>query len=184
MSQLADTGDVTIDNNGTGGAIRLLNGSVSEMTAASNVRLNLLDNSSTNVTVDFDSALSGNLILFMRHGMRDVMFTGSDNSIGGFVRIEAALGVQNVNLAVNADLTVGNDLLIDLRTENDTVDDGANNLSIGRNLVFRSVNLFENTNTMMVAGDMRMVSVHEVQNTRLDNDGTMNIDGFFIYLGG
>lgn len=184
MHQVLDTGDVTLDDNGAGGAIRLTSSGVTEMTPATNVRLNLLDNSSTNVTVDLDSGLAGNLLLQLRHGARDVAFTGTSNSVGGYVILLGGDGVNNFDLAVNADLNVGGDVIINGRDGSDLVDDGANNITAGGNFILRGINTFENTNTLTVGGNFNMVTLLESEKSFLDNDGTMNIAGGVNYLGG
>ncbi len=185
MQQDLDTGAVTLDNNGVGNAIRLINGGVvTAMTPASNVRLIFLDNTASQVTVDLDSAFAGDMILQLRSGARDVMFTGSSNTVGGLLRIEAADGVQNVHLAVNADLNVGGNLVINGRDGSDTIDEGANNVSVAGTMILRGVNEFRNDHTLTVGGDFNMVTTLESTDTQLVNNGTVDIAGNLTYLGG
>ncbi len=182
--QVQDTGDVTVDNNGTGGAIRLVNAFVTEMTPATHVRLNLLPGSSTNVNVDYDLPLAGNTILDLKAGNRNVTFTGDSNQIGGFLRIEAGDGIQNVHLAANADLGVGSSTVINLRGDVDTVQDGAHNVSTGTNFILRSVNDFSNNNTLTIGGKLTMNTTFDSLASVLNNLGTMNIGDRLTYLGG
>ena len=182
--QVLDTGDITLDDNGTANAIRLTSSALTEMTPATNVRLKLLANSSTNIATALDAGLSGNLIYDLMSGDRAIEFTGTSNTVGGLFRIEASDGIQVVDLAVNADLNVGGNAVINLREGSDSIDDGANNLNVTGNMILRSVNVFENTNDLTVGGNFNMNSTFESEDSKLDNDGTMNIGGAFTYTGG
>ncbi len=182
--QVLGTGNVTIDNNGVSGAIRLIGSTTTEMTPATNLRMDLLNNTATNVVVDLDSALAGNLILQLRSGARTVSLTGSNNSVGGLLRIEAADGVQNVTLATNADLVVGGNLVVNGRDGIDVVDDGNHDISVAGSMFLRSVNNFENDHVLAVGGDFNFVTVLESQATQFKNNGSFSLGGHLTYLGG
>ena len=184
MEQSSDTGNVTLDNNGPGSAIRLITTGATSMTAADNVRLILMDNTSSNVTVDYDTALAGDTILQLRNGTRTVEFTGNSNQFGGLLRIEAADGVQDIHLGVNADLTVGGNLRINTRDGYDVIDDGIGNIVVGNAVILRGVNEFINTNNFTAAGDMNWVGVLESADFKLVNNGNFFVGGFLTYLGG
>ncbi len=184
LTQVADTGLITIDNNGAGNSIRLINTVTTEMAPASNVRLNLLPNSSTNVRIDYDSPQAGNTILDLKAGNRNVNFIGTSNQIGGFLRIEAGDGVQNVTLAVNADLHVTGSTVINLRDHSDIVDDGANNVNVGSHFILRGVNTFINDNTLTIGGNLTMNTSFDAWASILENLGTMNVSGRLNYIGG
>lgn len=181
MVQLADDGDVTLVTNG--GIVELTNTYSTSMSPATNVRLNMLNNSTSHVAVNLDSPLAGDLILDLMHGDRNIDFTGLSNSIGGNLIVEAADGNQNVELAVNNPLTVGGAAVFNLRNGVDVVDDDGNDISVAGSMIFRGVNSFESEGTVNV-GAMLMNTASEVEQSRLDNDGTMNIAGSLIYIGG
>ncbi len=184
MVQVLDTGDITVDNNGTSGAIRLIDGAITEMTSATNVRLILSDGSSTNVTVDLDSALAGDLLLQLRSGDRNVELTGASNTVGGLLRIEASDGDQTVDLAVNADLNVGGNLVINGRNGNDVVDEGANGVNVAGALIFRNINSFVLNTTLNVGGDLNFVGLQDASAATFVNNGSFNVTGNVLYLGG
>jgi hypothetical protein len=184
MVQVLDTGNITLDNNGAGGAIRLNNGFVTEMTPATDLRLILVDGTSTSVTVDLDSALAGSLILQLRSGARNVTFTGTSNTVGGLLRIEASEGIQNVYLAVNADMNVGGNLVINGRNASDSVNISGHAVNVANAMILRSINTLNNSGTLAVAGDFNMIGVLENELTRLLNTGTFNVAGNVTYLGG
>ncbi len=184
MTQIASTGNITLDNNGVGNAVRLNDGTVSAMTPASNIRLFMMTGTTSNVIVDFDSPQAGDLILQLRNGNRDVSFTGSSNSIGGLLRIEAADGIQNIHLAVTANLNVGLSLVINGRDGNDTVENGAHDINVSGAMILRGINSFENKNGLSVTGDFTQVVSLENIFSRLLNTGTFNVAGNVTYLGG
>lgn len=185
MEQVSDEGSVVVDNNGAGNAMRLFTGGAfTEMTQANYARLILLDNTTPNVTIDFDAAHAGDLILQLRNGNRNVSFTGSNNSVGGLLRIEAATGNQAVTLGTIAPLQVGANLVINGRDGNDTVVNGTQNVVVGQDLLLRNINHFENNNMVTVGRDVNMVGVSYVENAVFLNKGTFNVNRNFTYLGG
>jgi hypothetical protein len=185
MDQIANAGNLVLDNNGAGGAIRLFTGGTfTAMTAAEDVRLVLLDNTAPNVTVDLDSALVGDLILQLRGGNRTVSFTGSSNSVGGLLRVEAAAGDQTITLGTTNRLQAGTNLVINGRDGNDTVTNGTQNVVVGQDMLLRNINHFENNNTVTVGRDVNMVGVSYVEAAMFLNKGTFNVNRNFTYLGG
>ncbi len=183
--QVEDRGEITLDNNGLNDAIRLGSGTETvELAPADDVRLALLDNTNPNVTIDFDNDHEGFFILQLRNGDRDVAFTGSSNTFGGLVRIEASNGVQDIELARNEDLTVGGTLIVNGRNGSDTIDDGNNNITIGGALLLRGINTFINDNTLNVDGDFNIITLLENENTSLVNNGLLRVGGNISYLGG
>ncbi len=183
--QLADSGNLVLDNNGAGGAFRLFtDGTFTTMTAADHVRLILLDNTAPNVTIDLDSAVVGDLIAQLRGGNRTVTFTGSNNTVGGLLRIEAAAGDQSITLGTTNRVMAGANLVINGRDGNDTVVNGTQNVVVGQDLLLRNINHFENNNMVTVGRDVNMVGVSYVENAVFLNKGTFNVNRNFTYLGG
>ena len=144
----------------------------------------MMTGTTNNVNVDFDSPLAGDLILQLRSGTRDISFTGSSNTIGGLLRIEAADGIQTVHLATTADLNVGLSLVINGRNGSDTVDNGSHDINVGGAMILRGINSFENRNGLTVGGDFTQVVSLENIASRLINTGTFNVNGSVTYLGG
>ena len=89
-----------------------------------------------------------------------------------------------MELAVNAALTTGGNLDIDLGVGNDVVDEDGRDLTIKGNLIFRGVNSFENDGTMLVVGNATAKSHFETQTTQFDDDASMTILGNFNFTGG
>jgi hypothetical protein len=185
MEQDMNVGPVTLGTSAGNGAVRLTsNAIVTEMTKATDVRLIFMANTTNSVTVDLDSALAGSLVLQLRDGSRNVTFTGSNNSVGDLLRIEASLGVQSVVLASVADLNVGGNLVVNGRDGNDILDDGANDVFVGGDLLLRGINDFRINNTLTVGGNFNIITVLETQNTILVNNGNVSVAGSVHYLGG
>lgn len=184
ITQVSDTGDVTIDNNGPLAGIRFGNGgTMNSITPANDVRLILQDNTSTNVTADFDNVRNGITTIQLRSGDRDVTLTGNSNTYNGLLRFEASDGVQNVNLAANADLNVTGTLVVNTRDGNDTVS-ADNAINVSNAMLLRSVNNFVNNNGLDVGGDFNMITLLENQDTRLINNDSFMVGGNLTFLGG
>ncbi len=184
LTQTADVGNITIDNNGVDNAIRILAGSTTELTAAAHVRVDLISNTG-NLEIDYDSAQSGDTIINLQNGDRVVRFTGDSNEIGGTLRIDAGqFDDQDIHLADNASLVVGGSVVINLRGGNDLIDEGSNNLFIDNNLILRSVNSFRNDNTVMIGGNLTMNTRFDNVSSILQNSGTFVLDGSLGYYGG
>ncbi len=182
--QVADLGNVAIDNNGPGNTIQLdSDGGSYEITPSSHLRLNLLPNSSLDVAIDLGAPLAGDLTLSLKSGDRDVYFAGASNVVQGDLRIVAADGNQNIHLAENANLSVTGDMVVNLRDGTDMLIDGGNEIHVGGNMILRNVDHLEVANLLVVGGNMTMVSHWYTQDTRLDNDGQLQINGRFTYLG-
>ena len=154
LTQLIDTGDVTIDNNGgiTGTAWRVLtplSDIAGETTPANNLVLNMLDNTGNDVFIDLDNPVLAFLTLNLGDGDRNVEFIGDSNNPLRDIIINADQGDQHIELSVNAPLAVAT-LQISLGEGFDSVDDDANNLMLSEDLIFQGVNLFENEGLLEV----------------------------------
>lgn len=180
--QQADSGDITIDDNGIQNAIRLSNTYTTSMSPASTIRVSMLNNTG-NIEVDLDSPLAGYLILHVFDGDRTINLIGDNNAIGGGLIVEANDGNQVIELAVNSPLIVGESAVFNLRGGVDTVDEDGNDISVGGSLIFRGVNEFQNEGALNV-GAMLSNTTFEVERSRIKNDGSIDIAGTLIYFGG
>ncbi|MEQ1904743.1 MAG: hypothetical protein ABL888_11195 [Pirellulaceae bacterium] len=183
--QVADTGDVAFDNDGTAGAIQIdATEAAYELTPTTNLRINMLAGSSSDVAVDLVTSIAGDLVIDLSHGDRDLFMVGTANEVTGNLRIVGKDGEQTLHLAENADLAVAGNMVVNLRDGADVIDDGGNKLDIGGSLYLRNVNHYEVTNDLHVAENMVFATLWETENSRLDSDSNIQIDGFFYYLGG
>lgn len=184
ITQVTDTGDVSLDNNGANQEIRYgTGGDPNTITPANDVRLILLNNTSTNVVTDFANPRVGNTLLQLRSGNRDVSFEGSSNVYQGLLRVEAADGVQNLDVAVNADLNVDGTFIFNGRDGGDELI-AENFVSISGAMLLRGVNKFVNNAGVDVTGDFNMISLLEDQDTSLISNAAFNVGGNLTYLGG
>ena len=180
-----DTGPVVLDNNGTNNALRIIaDGATTEMTPATEARLIMADNTTDDMTVDFDAPHSGLLVIQMRSGARELNFTGDSNTFGDLLRIEAADDVQNIYLARNADLNVGANLVINGREGFNSIDDSDHNITVGGYLILRNINNFVNNNALNVGGNFLVSNSASVEPTFLYNLGSIDVVGNLTYLGG
>lgn len=184
LTQTSDLGAVVVDNNGAGGAFRVIEGGVTNFVAANGLEVIMLNNGSQLLTIDFDNPVIRDVVIDVGNGTRMINFTGASNTVRGFLEIRGGAGDQTVELAVNAPLKTGGDLNVDLGIGNDIVDEDGNNLTIGGNLLFRGVNRFENNGTMLVTGDATVRTNFETQDTLFDDDQSMTILGNLDYKGG
>ena len=184
LTQTADDGAVTIDNNGTASAFRVIEGGTTEFVAATSLEVKMLDGSDPNLTIDLDNFHLRDLSLKLGATARVVLFTGAINFVGGNLTIKGGAGDDLIELASTAALNVGGDLDINLGLGDDTVDEGGNNLTITGDLVFNGVNTFNNDGTMVVVGNASIATNDENVYSLFDDDASMTIMGNFTYTGG
>ena len=187
IKQQTNFGDVLLDTNGLVDAIRVSGDSGStfqEHTPATNLRYFAKADQQSNVTIDLDSALPGDLSLKLRRGERTLNFTGVANEIMGDLRIGASVGKQTVNLAETADLRVSGNVVVNLRGEMDTVNNNGQKLQVDGNLFIRNVNEFEVTNTLGVGGDLVYSTLTDNTDSSFVNNSQLNVTGDLLYFGG
>ena len=185
LTQTVDDGNIVIDNNGLGNAFQTNDGSgLVTYVAATHLVVILLANTTNQLDLDLDNAHAGNVTLNLDSGDRDVNLTGTSNSAGGDLIINAGAGAQVIEVGVNADLMVGASMSFDLGTGLDVVDEDNSNISITGDMNFTGVNFFENGGVMMVGGNVNVDVASETEDTLFDDDNTMTITGDFTYTGG
>ncbi len=184
INQVSDSGDIKIDNNGMNQEISYtVGGDTTTFSAANDIRLVLMDNTSTNVVTNFANPRVGNTVIQLRSGDREVSFEGSSNVYEGLLRIEAADGVQNIDVAVNSDLNVDGTFIFNGRDGSDELM-AANSVAVSGAMLLRGVNTFVNNSGVDVGGDFNMISMLEDQDTRLISNHSFYVGGNFTYLGG
>lgn len=182
ISQIADTGDVTIDSNGANNSVRFGVGTLNELTPANDLRLLLQDGTTTNVIADFDAERIGNTVLQLRGGDRNVNFTGTSNTFNGLLRIEAADGIQTVFVSEIAPLDVNGTFIFNGRDGSDRLV-AENSVDISGAMLLRGVNTFVNDAGLMVGGDLNMITSLEDEATKLISNNSFSVGGNFTYLG-
>jgi len=183
--QIEDTQNFAVSNDGFANSIQvdLQDGSGYELTPVTHLQVNLMANSTNDMGLDLNTGTGGDVTLNLSHGDREVYFVGTNNSIGGDLRVVAGDGQQDLYLADNHDLTVYGETVINLRDGADSIHDGGNQLHFDSSLFLRNVDNFEVSNSLFVGGNMNMVSHWYTQDVLLDNDGSIQVDGKFTYLG-
>ncbi|MDG1808765.1 MAG: hypothetical protein P8I27_12785 [Pirellulaceae bacterium] len=183
INQVSDSGDVVLDNNGTNEEVRYGTGTFNTITPANDIRLVLLDNTSTNVVTDFANTRVGNTIIQLRSGDRNVSFTGTDNTYTGLLRVEASDGVQTLDVSVNAPLDVAGTFIFNGRDGSDVLM-ATNSVSVSEAMLLRGVNQFVNNAGLVVDGDFNQITLQEDEDTRLISNASFNVGGNLTYLGG
>ncbi|MFG0320268.1 MAG: hypothetical protein ACF8XB_23545 [Planctomycetota bacterium JB042] len=183
LTQIVDDGPVTVDDNGTDGAFRILEGDTTEFEAADSLEIELLSGSHPNLDVDIDQGIARDLTVRIGSGTRVVSFVGDANTVAGHVRVLGEDGDQVVELAVAAPFSCAGKLVVKLGEGFDQVDENGFDVTIGGDLVFGGVNAFENDGEMRVGGDASITS-DELVATEFDNDDTMLILGDFDFSAG
>lgn len=185
LTQISDQGAVTVDDNGAGTEFRATDGGgTTTYVAATNLVVNMLDNTGNQLDVDLDSALAGNLTLNLGDGARDVNMIGTNNGIGGSFTVNAGSDAQILEVAVNANLAVGDELFFSLGTGADRVDEDNNDISVTNDFTFIGVNFFENGGTATIGGNALVDVSFETEDTLWDDDATLTITGNLTYIGG
>ncbi len=182
IQQVADTGNVTIDSNGLGNAVRFGVGTMNELTPANDLRLILESNTSTNVIADFDAERNGNTVIQLRDGDRTVNFTGTSNTFNGLLRIEAADGVQTVFAAESAPLNVDGTFIFNARDASDRLV-AENAINVTGAMLLRNINTFVNDAGLSVDSDFNMITVLENEATKLISNNSFAVGGNFTYMG-
>ncbi len=183
LVQIDNFGDVTLDNNGPEMAIRFGGESMNTLTPANDLKMILVDNSATNLTADFDNPRVGNTVLQLRDGDRELNFTGNSNRFEGLLRIEAADGVQMVDVAATTDLDVDGTFIFNGRMGSDELR-ATNAVAVSGAMLLRGVNTFINTAGVNVGGDFNVITFAENEDTRLISNTSFNVGGNLSYLGG
>ncbi|MCP4099334.1 MAG: hypothetical protein GY748_24180, partial [Planctomycetaceae bacterium] len=183
ITQVSDLGDVVIDNNGPNNSIRYSSGQFNTLTPATDLRLILIDDTSTSVTADFDNPRVGNTVIQLRSGDRTVDFTGDSNTYTGLLRVEASEGVQTVNAAVTTDLNVDGTFIFNGRNGSDELK-ATHGVDISNAMLLRRVNTFVNNAGVHVGGDFNLITFQEDEDTRLISNTSFVVGGNLSYLGG
>ena len=195
VTQVQDDGDATVTVDAITNDLVIDDGAGGPVTvgvALGSLTINLMDNSSGDLTVELDEFLFGNVSInlgnggdFDGDGVRDLTLNGASNFIGGNLRMTGGTGDQSAVISGNVALSVGGSTYIEFGLGDDSVTtDG--DVSIGGNLTLVNVNQWNSSDTVTVGGSVSM-------NVRLDNifsafdlvvGGATVIGGNFTYYGG
>ncbi len=180
--QVSDPGSLLIDDLGTGGAIQFINGGTVELTPVTNLSVTLVDNLGTMLDVGLD--LSGNLMLNLGEGARDVNFVGLDNTILGNLTINGGADTQTIELAVDNGLIVRGDATIDLGAGSDLIDEDARDLTFNGDVTLIGVNTFQNDGAIIVSGNLFVDSSSESEISMFSDGDNLAVQGNATFLGG
>ncbi|MGF1579978.1 MAG: hypothetical protein ACFCD0_11510 [Gemmataceae bacterium] len=190
LTQVQDNGNVTITVDSA------LNLTVSENAGSttnyrqitSNLRINMLPTSTSNLDVTLDGQLPGNLDVNLGLSGRNLSLDGTVNFIFGNLRITGGLGDQFVELSDNALLTVGGSLFVDLGSGNDVIDTD-NGFTVGSDVTFFGVNRLFNTDSeiITVGGNLTFNASFEAQQNTITFRGSPtgpdSVGGNLTYFG-
>lgn len=127
--------------------------------AGDNLKVNMLAGTSP-LFITLDTGLVGSLTVQGNNGARSIGFDGGDNSIGGALTLSVGTGIQTIQLAANADLTVGRNATLNLGAGNDAL---------------------EATNSINVAGNVYIYA--STGNDTFTTDVDVSVDGSIILNG-
>ncbi len=177
-------GSVVVDNQGPGDAIRFNHGGTSLLMPVMSLQVNMQDSSLTDLDINLNGILSGDLGVDLGDGLRQLRLVGLGNSIGGDLLVSAGSGDQTVNLNVASPLTVSGVVMLDLNGGNDTLSDNVNGIDIGGDLSLYGVNQFTNLGTLLVGGHWTIDNRIANGLSMIVDAGTIDLTGDFTYLGG
>lgn len=185
LVQIADLGNIALDNNGPGGRFHMdTDGTNIPLTEANSLRVNMLAGSHSDVAIDLQTSIGGDLTLDLKAGDRNVYFVGSSNEVTGNLRIEAGNGIQQIFTGATSELNVAGNLVINLRGGVDSIVDGGHAINVDGHYIVRNVNLYEISAPVWIGGNFTFATLWEQTASRLDCDAGIEIGGNFSYLGG
>lgn len=182
LTQTADSGNITLDNNGTNGAFRITEGGTQAFSPAYSLVVRLQDGSRI-LWFDLDQSVHRDVTIHLGNGNRNLQFTGSSNNIRGNLTITAGTGNQTVYLAEPWNLAVGGRMRIDLGRGDDRVVNGSRRVVVSGEVVLRGVNSWVNDGLLRL-GSLSMFNDHELIASRFENNGEVAVLGSFEYRGG
>ena len=195
VTQVQDDADITIEVDGSNDLVITDGGGgpVTVGVAGGSLTINLMDNSSGDLTVELDGLLFGNVSINLGNGgdfdgdaIRDLSLTtmgGTGIFIGGNLSITGGTGEQSVTF--DDALGVGGSMNIDLGLGDDSVS-AASATSIGSNVSFRGVNDWDAPAAVTVGGSFSMAVNMETETNTFDASvtGATVIGGNLTYIGG
>ena len=95
LTQTVDSGPVVVGNNGAGGAFQVIEGGATTFVVANSLKVIMLNNSNLSLIIDFDNSVVRDVIIDLGNGARALDFSGTDNTIGGFLKIIGGSGRSN-----------------------------------------------------------------------------------------
>jgi hypothetical protein len=184
LTQVANSGAATVTVAVTGAnQLQLTDGSTVTLgTAGANLAINMLPGT-TELDVQLDTGLTGNLTINLASGSRNMIMTGAVNTVGGNLAITATTGDQFVELTGLTDLSVGGSVNINLGLGDDSVSSGTST-TIGGNMTLLGVNHMD-SGSLTVGGNFSQNVSGEsvVSDFGLLSEGPIAIGGSFTYLG-
>jgi hypothetical protein len=172
ITQTVNNGDLTVilnAGNPVNSQMQVIEGAntVNLGNASSNLTVNMTTSAGNpasptngNLTVQLDTAITGNLSVNLGTGSRNLNLTGASNSLAGNLTVNAGTGSDSLSLAVNARLNVGGSANItmgfgdDVLVDNATAAAGAGpGMTIGGNMSLYGINRFSHRGDLIVGGN-------------------------------
>lgn len=172
--------------------------------AGDNLKVNMLAGTSS-LFITLDTGLVGSLTVQGNNGTRSIGFDGSDNSIGGALTLSVGTGNQTIQLAENADLSVGRNATLNLGAGTDALDAinsiavvgnvyiyaGTGNdtfttdgdVTVDGSIILNGVNVVGITGALTVGGNYSSTSTAEGVATSFSTGGA-TVGGNFTYYSG
>lgn len=183
LKETIDDGAVTIELRTDGSFDVTDSRGTTSFAPRANLKVRLLDNTRTTLTINFESVLAGNLTVLAGNGRRIIELRGSVNVVAGNVMIKTGEDQQIVRSSVAAPLDIGGNARIDLGSGRDELQDGSKGFRIGKNLTLMGVNSFRNYGSVHVAGNLRFAVNRELQKSVLDNASDFVVEKNLVYIG-
>jgi hypothetical protein len=137
----------------------------------------------TDLEIDLDAPLAGNLDLRLANTPH-LDFTGLSNSIGGNLKIKADEGSQFIQIAINAPLFVGKNLIVDLGEDSDSIHDTHNDIEVLGSAKLTGVNGFDINGTTTIGKNLTWNAKKESSATLLNDNETFTVMGNLKFIGG
>ena len=183
MKETLDDGDVTVEVRADGSIDLTDSLGTTSFAPRENLKVQLLDNTREQLTINLQSVLAGSLTVLAGNGRRTIELGGGVNEVAGNLMIKTGKDSQILRVSVAAPLSVAGNVRIDLGSGSDEVQDGARGFEVGKNLTMMGVNAFRNYGSVHVTGNVKFAVNRERVKSVFDNESDFVVERNFAYIG-
>ena len=183
MKETLDDGDVTVEVRADGSIDLTDSLGTTSFAPRENLKVQLLDNTREQLTINLQSVLAGSLTVLAGNGRRTIELGGGVNEVAGNLMIKTGKDSQILRVSVAAPLSVAGNVRIDLGSGSDEVQDSARGFAVGKNLTMMGVNAFRNYGSVHVTGNVKFAVNRERVKSVFDNESDFVVERNFAYIG-
>ncbi len=183
LKETLDDGDVTVEVRADGSIDLTDFRGTTSFAPRANLKVQLLDNTREQLTINLESVLAGSLTVLAGNGRRTIELGGSVNEVAGNLMIKAGKDSQILRLSVAAPLSVAGNVRIDLGSGADELQESARGFRVGKNLTMMGVNTFRSYGSVHVTGNVKFAVNRERVRSVFDNESDFVVERNLTYIG-